>query len=367
MRFYTESSPHIKHNDTTDKIMIRVIIALIPAIIYSCILFGFKVVILYLTAILSCLLSSFIVKKLRKKPIHFDYPAVITGLLMVMTLPPSATVTMVVIGSVIAIVFTREVFGGLGSNVFNPALVGRAFLQTAFPAKMSMYSSPVNVPFNSIFSDILKDLEITISGATASISPLGAITQSTPLTLMKFGNVELFNIADYFYFESHYYLQLLLGSTAGAIGETSFLLILIGGIFLIATNTVDWRIPLGMTLSLLVVSFLLFLPESTRIASPIYNLLSGGFALGAFFMATDMVTCPSNSKGVWIYSILIGSVLALLRVFGSSPEYMMYSILIGNMFMPLIVMLTRPLPFGKKEFLDIKKAAANNSANGGNK
>lgn len=366
MRFFTESSPHIRDNDTTDKIMIRVIIALMPAIVYSVILFGFKVVILYLTAVLSCLLSSFIVKKMRKKTIHFDYPAVITALLLVMTLPPSSTVTMVVIGSVIAIVFTREVFGGLGSNVFNPALVGRAFLQTAFPAQMSMYSSPVNVPFNSIFSDILKHLEITVSGATSSVSALGALTQSTPLTLMKFGGIEMSNnIADHIYFESHYYLQLLLGSTAGAIGETSFLLILIGGIFLIATNTIDWRIPAGMTISLLVVSSLLFLSDHTRIASPIYNLLSGGFALGAFFMATDMVTCPSNPKGVWIYSLLIGSVLALLRVFGSSPEYMMYSILIGNMFMPLIVMLTRPLPFGKKEFLNIKKAEAN--SNGGNK
>ena len=165
---------------------------------------------------------------MRKKTIHFDYPAVITALLLVMTLPPSSTVTMVVIGSVIAIVFTREVFGGLGSNVFNPALVGRAFLQTAFPAQMSMYSSPVNVPFNSIFSDILKHLEITVSGATSSVSALGALTQSTPLTLMKFGGIEMSNnIADHIYFESHYYLQLLLGSTAGAIGETSFLLILI--------------------------------------------------------------------------------------------------------------------------------------------
>lgn len=366
MRLFTGSSPHIRDNDTTDKIMIRVIIALIPAIVYSVILFGFKVIILYLTAILSCLLSSIVVKRLRKKTIYFDYPAVITALLLVMTLPPSSTVTMVIIGSVVAIVFAREVFGGLGSNVFNPALVGRAFLQAAFPANMSMYTAPVNVPFYSVFDSILEHLELVISGATASITATGAMTQSTPLTLVKHGGIEMSNlVSDHLYFESHYYLQLFLGSTAGAIGETSFLLILMGGIFLISTRTIDWRIPAGMAISLFVVSSLLFFPNHTRIASPLYNLLSGGFALGAFFMATDMVTCPSNPKGVWIYSFLIGTVLAILRTFGSSPEYMMYSILIGNMFMPLIVILTKPLSYGKKEFLNIKKAEANSV--GGNK
>lgn len=365
MQFFTDSSPYIKHGDSTNKIMIRVIIALIPAMIYSIILFGYKALLLYCVAIISCTLVSIIVKKLRKKTITVDYAAIITGILLVMTLPPSATVTMIIIGSIVAIVFAREVFGGLGSNVFNPALVGRAFLQVAFPANMTMYTPPKNVPFLSVFQDILKDFNVYITGATQSLDAINALTQATPLTFFKFNSIDFGGegIIAKIAFESHYYLQLFLGSTAGAIGETSFVLILIGGIFLLITKTIDWRIPLGMVIALSVVSGILSIAIPGKVASPIYQILSGGFALGAFFMATDLVTCPSSPLGIWIYSLLIGAVLATLRVFGSSPEYMMYSILIGNMFMPLISMYTRPLPFGKKELLKMNRE---NIEKGGN-
>ena len=359
MKFYTESSPHIKDGDTTNKIMTRVIIALLPAVIYSIVLFGAKVIVLYLASIITCVLSTVIVKKVRKKPLIPDYAVFVTAILLVMTLPPSATVTMVVIGGVIAIVFAKEVFGGLGTNIFNPALVGRAFLQVAFPAQMTMYSAPVRVPFMGVFENIVKDLNLTVSGATQALDAANALTSATPLTFLKFNAIDFGgSLASQIQIESHYYLQMLLGSTAGAIGETSFLLLLIGGIYLLITNTIDWRIPAGMFISLVVVSLLLCLGMPGKVASPIYQVLAGGFALGAFFMATDMVTCPSSHVGAWIYALLIGAVLAILRAFGSSPEYMMYSILIGNMFMPLIAMLTRPMPVGKKELIAINKANA---------
>lgn len=357
MNFYTESSPHIKDGDTTQKIMLRVIIALLPAIIYSVILFGYRVIILYLVSIITCVLCTIIVKKVRKKTVLPDYASVITALLLVMTLPSTATVTMVVIGGIIAIVFAKEVFGGLGSNVFNPALVGRAFLQVAFPAQMTMYPVPERVPFLNIFENILQNLDITVSGATQTADAIGALTQATPLTFMKFTYASDINssLIEQIKFESHYYLQMFLGSTGGAIGETSFLLLLIGGIFLLITKTINWRIPLGMFISLFIVSGLLNLTMPGKFASPIYQVLAGGFCLGAFFMATDMVTCPTSPLGAWIYALLIGLVLAILRAFGSSPEYTMYSILIGNMFMPLISMLTRPMPFGKKEAISMQK------------
>ncbi len=359
MKFYTESSPHVKDGDTTNKIMLRVIIALMPAVIYSVILFGAKVIVLYLAAIISCILSTVIVKKVRKKPLLPDYAVIVTAILLVMTLPPASNVTMVVIGSVVAIVFAKEVFGGLGSNIFNPALVGRAFLQVAFPAQMTIYTPPARVPFLGVFENIVKDLNLTVSGATQALDAAGALTSATPLTFLKFNAVDFGgSLASQIQIESHYYLQMLLGSTAGAIGETSFLLLLIGGIYLLITKTIDWRIPLGMFISLALVSLLLCLAMPGKIPSPIYQVLAGGFALGAFFMATDMVTCPSSHLGAWIYAVLIGSVLAILRAFGSSPEYMMYSILIGNMFMPLIAMLTRPMPVGKKELIAINKANA---------
>ncbi|WP_295160548.1 RnfABCDGE type electron transport complex subunit D [uncultured Brachyspira sp.] len=359
MKFYTESSPHIKDGDTTNKIMLRVIIALLPAVIYSIILFGYRVAVLYLVSIITCILSTIIVKKARKKPLIPDYAVSVTAILLVMTLPPSSTVTMVVIGGVVAIVFAKEVFGGLGSNIFNPALVGRAFLQVAFPAQMTIYAPPKNVPFLGVFENILKDLNLTVSGATQSLDAVSALTSATPLTFLKFNSIDFGgSLFSQIQIESHYYLQMLLGSTAGAIGETSFLLLLIGGIYLLITNTIDWRIPLGMFASLVFVSLLFCLAMPGKIASPIYQVLAGGFALGAFFMATDMVTCPSSHLGAWIYAVLIGSVLAILRTFGSSPEYMMYSILIGNMFMPLISMFTRPMTVGKRELININKANA---------
>ena len=360
MKFYIESSPHVKDGDTTNKIMLRVIIALLPAVIYSIVLFGAKVIVLYLAAIITCILATVIVKKVRKKPLLPDYAVIVTAILLVMTLPPSSTITMVVIGSAVAIVFAKEVFGGLGSNIFNPALVGRAFLQVAFPAQMTIYAAPARVPFLDLFAPGLHNLVNTVTDGTQSIDMMNALTQSTPLTFMKFtynANIST-SLAEQIGFESHYYLQMLLGSTSGAIGETSFLLLLIGGIYLLATKTIDWRIPLGMCLSLMFVSLLLCLGMPGKFPSPIYQVLAGGFGLGAFFMATDMVTCPSSHLGAWIYAILIGAVLAVLRAFGSSPEYMMYSILIGNMFMPLIAMLTRPMPVGKKELLAINKANA---------
>lgn len=366
MNFYTESSPHIKDGDTTQKIMLRVIIALLPAIIYSVILFGYRVIILYLASVITCVLCTIIVKKVRKKPLLPDYASVITALLLVMTLPSTATITMVVIGGVIAIVFAKEVFGGLGSNIFNPALVGRAFLQVAFPAQMTMYPVPERVPFLGIFENILQNLNVTVSGATQTSDAVGALTQATPLTFMKFTYASDINssLIEQIKFESHYYLQMFLGSTGGAIGETSFLLLLIGGIFLLITKTIDWRIPLGMFISLFIVSGLLNLAMPGKFASPIYQVLAGGFCLGAFFMATDMVTCPTSPLGAWIYALLIGLVLAILRAFGSSPEYTMYSILIGNMFMPLISMLTRPMPFGKKEAINIQKLQKENNEGG---
>ena len=223
---------------------------------------------------------------------------------------------------------------------------------------MTQYPLPVRVPFLDIFENIVKGVDLAISGATQSIEAVGALTYATPLTFMKFTYAENISssLIEQIKFESHYYLQMFLGSTSGAIGETSFLLLLIGGIFLLITKTIDWRIPLGMFISLVITSLLLNLAMPGKFASPIYQVLAGGFCLGAFFMATDMVTCPSSHLGAWIYALLIGLVLAILRAFGSSPEYTMYSILIGNMFMPLIAMLTRPMPFGKKEAIEIQKS-----------
>ncbi len=350
MRFNLESSPHFKASDSVPKIMGRVIIALIPAIVYSIMLYGAYVLALYITGIVSCVVFEILAKTLRKRPHHVeDLSAVLTGILLVMTVPANTSIHMIIIGSGVAIIFAKEVFGGLGYNVFNPALVGRAFLQAAFTAQMTIFPPLKNVPFGIKGSDIGADT-LTI-GAGKTIDLVNVLTQSTPLALMKqtyAGKLPL-GLMEQITLESKYYLQMFIGNTTGTIGETSFLLLLIGGIFLIITKTINWRIPFGMTLSLIVINTIGLLANPGAYTTPIYGLLGGGFALGALFMATDMVSSPSSPKGVWIYAITVGSAVTLLRMFGTSNEYMLYSILIGNMITPLIVILVRPKALGETE------------------
>ena len=363
MRFNLESSPHFKASDNVPKIMGRVIIALIPAIVYSVLLYGVSVLALYITGIVSCVVFEILAKNLRKRPHHVeDLSAVLTGILLVMTVPASTPIHMIIIGSGVAIIFAKEVFGGLGYNVFNPALVGRAFLQAAFTAQMTTSPPLKNIPFGIAGSDIGLD---TITTGTGTVIDLAnALTQSTPLALMKHtyaGRLPL-DLMEQITLESKYYLQMLIGNTTGTIGETSFLLLLLGGIFLIMTKTINWRIPLGMTVSLIIINTIGILANPGVYATPIYNILGGGFALGAIFMATDMVSSPSSPKGVWIYAVTVGSAVILLRMFGTANEYMLYSILIGNMVTPLIVILVRPKPLGETEAKVLLKTQKNEGA-----
>lgn len=353
MKFTVESSPHIKSNDTVQKLMGRVIIALLPAVIYSIILYGFHTLVLYIFGIAGAVLAELLCKKLRKMPHHIeDLSAVVTGILMVMVLPPTITTSIAFIGSAIGIIFAKEVFGGLGFNVFNPALVGRAFLQVAFPKEMSLYEPIKNIPFNISSSLSPYSISDSVTTATGTIfNYADALTQTTPLGFMKFINDEFIpnTFTEQLLFESKYYLQMIIGNTSGSIGESSFLLLLLGGIFLALTNTLNWRIPIGMTIPVISISLISSFVLPGTYPTFIYHILGGGFALGAIYMATDMATAPNGNLGSWVYAFIIGITLILLRIFGTSPEYVMYAILIGNMFVPLINMCIKPDTFGKKE------------------
>lgn len=362
MKFNLESSPHIKANDSVPKIMSRVIIALLPAALYGVIVFGAHVILLYTTAILTCVVTEVIVKLLRKRKPHVeDLSAVLTGLLLVMTCTASATVPIVMIGSIVAIVFAKEVFGGLGFNIFNPALVGRAFLQAAFPAEMSMYPKMASVPFGITGGTIEGFTDVITSSTITAIDPVNILTQSTPLSFMKYTYIDHipYDFLTQIKVESVYYLQMFIGNTSGSIGEGSFLLLLLGAIFLIITKTINWRIPLGIFIPFVTINLIANFASPGTYPSPIYSMLGGGFALGSCFMATDMVTSPNTKKGIWIYACLIGSVLMLLRMFGTSAEYMLYSILIGNMFVPLIEMSTTHKPLGKVEAQRLQSTTVN--------
>jgi len=313
-----QSSPHFNHKDSIPKIMYTVILSLMPAVAASFYFFRLRALLLYSLSIAACLLTEAVFLKLRKKPMSsvWDGSAVITGLLLAMTLPPSLAPEMVVIGGVVAIALGKQVFGGLGDNIFNPALVGRAFLQVAFPIGMTTWIPPVTLQVNTA-------------------------TFATPLGNLKFHNAlaegVMSPLRDMFW-----------GNTGGCLGETSTIALLLGAAFLLYKKAIDWRIPAGILGTLTVFTGIFWAINPERYASPSFHLLAGGLMIGAFFMATDMVSSPITGLGTWIYAVGIGLMIALIRLFGGYPEGVMFSILFMNTFVPLINRSTRPRIFGER-------------------
>jgi electron transport complex protein RnfD len=308
------SSPHQKSGDDVQKIMRGVVLALLPAVAFSFYYFGFRALLVMLTAIAASLATEFLLKKLRNRRIN-EGSAVVTGLLLAMTLPPSLHLGYVVLGSVVAIGIGKEIFGGLGHNIFNPALLGRAFLQASFPVKMTTWTIPKTLMMD-------------------------AKTFATPLGGFKFGEGVIHGFADY-------WNGLIMGNIGGCIGETSALAIIIGGVFLIVKKWADWRIPTSYLLTVFIFGGIFWLINPEQYPDPVFHLFSGGLMLGAFFMATDMVTSPETPLGSWIFGIGCGFFLVLIRLFGGLPEGVMYSILLMNAITPLINRYTKPKVFGE--------------------
>jgi electron transport complex protein RnfD len=298
--------------------MYAVVISLLPAIAASLYFFRFKALVLYLACLLGCLVTEAAFLRARKKSLDalWDGSVLITALLLAMTLPPTLSPELAVIGAVMAVALGKQVFGGLGDNVFNPALVGRAFLQVAFPVAMTTWTPP----------------------ATLAVD---AATFATPLGNLKFQNAVLEGtltpLRDLFW-----------GNTGGCIGETSALALLLGAVFLLFRKTIDWRIPLGIIFALGAFTGIFWLSAPETYASPLFHLLAGGFIIGAFFMATDMVTSPITPRGTWIYALGIGLMIGLIRLFGGFPEGVMFSILFMNTFVPLLNRYTRPRILGDR-------------------
>ncbi len=316
--FLLQSSPHFRDRDSVPRIMYAVVLSLLPAVCASLYFFRLRALLLLLACTAASLASEAVFLLLRKKPLLSlrDGSAIITGLLLAMTLPPSVSLDIAVIGAVVAIALGKQVFGGLGSNIFNPALVGRAFLQTAFPVAMTTWIPPVSVKVNTAtFATPLADLKFQ-----------DALAQGTLASLK----------------------DLLFGNVGGCLGETSALALLIGGAFLLLRRVIDWRIPLGIILSLTLFTGIFWLANPARYASPLFHVLAGGLMIGAFFMATDMVTSPITPLGTWIYALGIGFVIGLIRLYGGFPEGVMYSILFMNAFVPLLNRYTRPRILGER-------------------
>lgn len=338
MNLKVQSSPFINAKDTVPRVMSRVMIALAPAFIFGVVMFGLRVLLIFLVALITALASEILVKLIRKRPIQIeDWSAALTALLFTLCVPSSIPLQAVAIGSAFSIIVAKELFGGLGCNIFNPALAGRAFIQAAFPAWMTVYPAPSMATSADALS-------------MATGRALDAITQSTPLSAIKYTDIVSTNaiasFAERFAFDARFFKTLAIGNHAGSIGETAFLLLLLGGAFLIIARTIDWRIPLGMAGSAFVAGLIFCLIDPAKNPTPFFHLLSGGFAIGAFFMATDMVTSPITKLGTWIYALAIGVLVILIRALSGLPEGMMYSILIANAFVPLLNRFTRPKIYG---------------------
>lgn len=308
---HVSSSPHIRSKITTDWIMYMVLIALLPATCMGVYLFGVPALILIVCSVVTCVATEYIFERLMHKPITIkDGSAMVTGLLLALNLPSGATWWMAVLGGVFAILVVKQLFGGLGQNIMNPALAARCFLMISFAARMTDFSTS---------DSVTAKLVDTVSGAT-------------PLAEIKAGG-------------SWDLMSMFLGNTRGTIGETSALLLLIGGIFLVVMKIIDLRIPLTY-IGTFAVFALLFGGHGFDLSYVAAELCGGGLMLGAWFMATDYVTRPVTGKGQYVYGVILGILTGVFRIFGGSAEGVSYAIIFTNLLVPIIERLTLPGGFG---------------------
>jgi len=327
------TSPHIAKGLSTDVIMKNVVYALLPVAIFAVYSFGINALLVIATSVATCVVTEHLLCKLAKKESTIsDYSAVITGILLALTLPPNFPLWMTFVGGVIAMSLGKYIFGGLGYNVFNPALVGRAVLQAAFPVAITTWHPA-----------FLADRFSTVSRSTITFPfaepNIDVVTGATPLAAFKFDQVTT-EAAD-----------LALGLVTGSTGETCAVLILLGGIYLIARKMMNWRIPVAIFASVYVLSGILHLIDSQAYPSPTFMLFSGGLMLGAVFMATDMVGSPITPLGVVVYGVLIGILVVVIRIWGGLPEGVMYAILLANALSPHIDNMFKARVYGTSKNL----------------
>lgn len=335
------TSPHFKLPVTTDVIMRNVVYALLPVGVFAVFQFGTSALLLIAVATAACVLTEHAFCRLSGQPTTIgDWSAVITGMLLALTLPPGFPLWMAAVGGFVSIALGKTLFGSLGFNIFNPALVGRAFLQAAFPVAITTWTPGfargrfLHLIPSTLAAPFMKPHPVTEYIKQAAVD---GFSGATPLTLFKFERTTTDS------------MKLFAGMTAGSAGETCSILILLCGAYLAARKMMDWRITTGMLGSVFIASGVLYLVNPTQYPNPLFMLFSGGLMLGAVFMATDMVTSPTTPWGVWIFAILIGLITVLIRLKGGMPEGVMYAILMANGITPLIDNLTQPRIYGARK------------------
>jgi len=303
--------PHLHKDESVSKVMWTVIISLIPAGLAAIFIFGTSALWVIILGVVSALTTEGVLQVLTKRKVTIlDGSAIITGILLAYNLPPKVPFWIPIIGAFFSIAIGKQVFGGLGQNIFNPALVGRVFLMASWPKYMTTFTKPAS---------------------------FDAVTSATPLALIKEGSV-LENIS---------YLDLFLGKRAGCIGEVCILALLLGALFLLLRGYISWHIPMTYIFTVAAFTYI-FGPKGLFSGDWLFHILSGGLILGAFFMATDYVTSPLTYKGQVIFGIGCGIVTAIIRLWGGYPEGVSYAILMMNAATPIIDRYTKPRVYGRE-------------------
>lgn len=323
------TSPFLKHHEDTAFIMWQVNYSLVPVVAAAMYFFGISAALVILSCVLGAMIPEWFMSRRgdQKKNSIKDGTALITGVLLALTLPPGIPLWMAFVGGASAILLGKLMFGGLGFNIFNPALLGRAFLQAAFPESMTTWATfSTTQSFWSLQGNNLS-LPFLKSG-------VNAVTSATPLAQMKFES-QATETGDLF-----------LGFINGSMGETCAIVILLCGIYLGIRNIFNWRIPVSIFVTVFVLASIFYWINPDKHPQPFFHLFSGGLVLGAAFMATDPITSPITQKGCWIFGIGIGVIVMVIRLFGGLPEGVMYAILIMNGATPLLNRVTQPRIYG---------------------
>lgn len=325
-RLLVSPAPHIHAAVSTKSLMRDVVIALLPAVIVSVVFYGLGEIVVLGTSVVSCILVEYLITKfLLKKPSTVcDYSAVVTGILLALNLPYTTPWWVVFIGALFAVGVVKMTFGGLGQNIFNPAIAGRVFLLVSFPAYMTNWQMP------------------------GGLFGVDAVSGATPLGLINEGIMNGQTVPEIMSANSLSYSQMLFANIGGSVGEISALALLAGFVYLLVRKVIRPHITLSIWATVALVSLVFWLAAPDRFTDPLFNLLSGGMILGSCFMATDYVTSPMSVKGGIVYGIGIGFITLMIRYFGSYPEGMSFAILIMNSTVPLINMWFHQKKYGRK-------------------
>ena len=329
-RLVVSGSPHVFSKDSVDRRMWGVVLALMPAVAYSVYLFGLGSMVVLLTSVLGCVLTEYLLQRfvMGGKMTITNGSAVITGLLLAMNLPSNLPIWIILIGCLVAIGLGKYAFGGLGQNIFNPAILGRVFLLISFPQQMTSW--PLPMVNRTTYLDATTGATYLGQMKVGAMSSLDTSTGASAVNVVADSVVENLTLVDAF-----------IGNMGGSLGEMSAVALIIGGLYMLIRGIISWHIPVSIIATVMLFAWGVG-------ADPMMSVLSGGVMLGAIFMATDYVTSPMTRRGMIVYGVMIGVITMVIRQWGAYPEGVSFAILIMNGFTPLINKLIRPRRFGER-------------------